>query len=406
MSQHPLHILSHKGIEQIMVQLNRCQSEVMRTHHLYDENNRQFLQNFSEFIQSGLNSQTPSPGKEHISELPSELPQKDDSLDSDIAFLSEAQLLKFWRPIVGIEHPVAETLYMALYQQFVGNIVLENRADFYRMGNRPRLYLANHQVAIESILFMFAIAPLSGSVINAIAKVEHQQSWINQFLNHLYAYPNSRDPNLIFYFKRDDPRSMFKLLSQIKTAIQTQQHSLLVHVQGTRSLSCRQEVKDLSAVFIDLALDLELPIVPVKFAGGLPIEPLKKRLEFPYGYGQQNYLLGQAIYPGDLRPMDIKERKAHILERLNTLGGAMSGQQPSPADTQFGQGVEEWMAQTNGLEVQAVLYKLMEQRSDSTPDLQALLTVVQDKPAQISPTLPEAWLRAFGQWLRVGPSRA
>ena len=396
MSGRNLYSLTPKGFEQIMTQLKVHQDEVMHTHDMYAQNEKVFLQSLSQFTQQHLGNQSDNSRKINTSE---DL-KREAALDPYIASLSKEQLLEFWRPIVGIEHPVAEALYIALYHQFVGNIILEDRDDFYNMGNRPRLYLANHQVAIESILFMFAIAALSGSVINAIAKVEHQQSWINQFLNHIYTYPNSRDPNLIFYFKRDNPRSMFKLLSMIKTAIQDQQHSLLVHVQGTRSLSCRQDIKDLSAVFIDLALDLDLPIVPVKFAGGLPIKPMEKRLDFPYGYAQQDYYLGQTIDPRDLRTMGMKERKAHIIERLNTLGGEVSRQELNPGNLKLGQEVEEWVTQTNVFEVQAVLYKLMEQSVDPVPELQALLTIVRDDPDLIASPFPTQWLQNFGQWLR------
>ena len=41
----------------------------------------------------------------------------------------------------------------------------------------------------------------------------------------------------------------------------------------------------MSGVFVDLAIKSDLPIVPVAFSGGLPVEPLESRAEFPEEVG-------------------------------------------------------------------------------------------------------------------------
>ena len=399
MPQDPFKPLSEKGLEQIRMRLNMHQREVMHIQDQYAENQREF----SQLLLRLMDQASDEAILQSLEAEQSESLDKHQHPTSSNVCLSKEQLLGFWRPVVGIEHPVAETIYMALYHQFVEDIVLESAEDFYHLGKRPRLYLANHQVGIESILFMFVVSALSGCVINAIAKTEHQQSWMGEFTRHIYSYPHIKDPELLFYFKRDNPLSMLQLLQSIKTAILQYEHSLLVHVQGTRSLSCRQEIEDVSAVFIDLALELDLPIVPVKFKGGLPIEPLQTRLEFPCGYARQNYHIGRAIYPDILKLMGNVERKTLILERLNQLGGTPLTETPSVPDDEFEQVVKQWMSQTGAPEVQAVLYNLLEQHAHPASELQAVLTGIHHENALLLNTEKRQWLQSFRQWLQVDP---
>ena len=313
------------------------------------------------------------------------------------------ELISFWYKILGTRHPVAEDLYSALYRQFVGKIILEDAADFQALGKRPRLYLANHQVGIESILFLLVVSVLSDGVTKIVAKIEHRQSWMSQLFQQIYSYPQIKDPELIFYFQRDDPLSMLKLLRKIKKAIAEQQHSLLVHVQGTRSLSCRQEVTDLSAVFIDLALELNLPLVPVNFRGGLPVEPLTTRLEFPSGYSTQDYHLGKAIYPDTLKALGNLERKALIIQRLNQLGGEISSSFPHPPEPNFARKVQLRIEHTGVSEIKAVLYQVLEGINHPTSEVRTLLTGIRQGFFQVPHTPEGLWLQEFGKWLGGNP---
>jgi NAD(P)-dependent dehydrogenase (short-subunit alcohol dehydrogenase family) len=310
--------------------------------------------------------------------------------------------IPFWRKFFGVEHPVAEGLYSALYRRFVNKVVLEDTKEFYSLDGKPKLYLANHQVGIESILFVFAISALSNSIIHTVAKVEHQQSWVSELSSHIYSYPQLKNPELILYFDRDNQLSMLKLLSSLKKVIPEQRNSLLVHVQGTRALSCRQPVKDLSAVFIDLALELNIPIIPVKFVGGLPVEPLETRLEFPVGYTYQNYHLGKAIYPETLKAMGNVERKSLILERLNQLGGIPEKCFPHPPNLNFEREVQLWMKQSGVSEMCAVLYKVLEEIPNPTEEIRTLLAGIRQGKIEVSDSPEDIWLEKFGKWLSQG----
>lgn len=305
----------------------------------------------------------------------------------------------FWRKLLGRPHPVAESLYAALFKQFVGNIFLEDSQDFYALDKQPRLYLANHQVAIESILFSYAVSPLSNSLINTVTKIEHQQSWMSELFRQLSAYPQVTDPKLNLYFDRQDPRSMFELLSKTAQKIEKQDNSLLVHVAGTRSISCRQPVKDLSAVFIDLAIQLNIPIIPVKFVGGLPIEPLTTTLEFPWRYTHQDYYLGKAIHPQTLQNIGNLERKKLILHRLNNLGIAFAKMSPHNSNSDFEREIKLWRKKTGVSEVRAVFYKLLEKITNPPPEILTLITGIQQGYLKSDDTPERTWLKNFAEWL-------
>ncbi|MEL6931283.1 MAG: 1-acyl-sn-glycerol-3-phosphate acyltransferase [Cyanobacteria bacterium J06600_6] len=376
---------SSDSLEQIIQGFDQYQAEAKSIQAQYLENLEEVRREFSEFAtQQNFNStdsekeQKPSPEAE--------------------------KLRSFWQKVIGTRHPVAEDLYMALYRRFVGGIILEDRADFLALNGKPRLYLANHQVGIESILFILFVSSLSDSVTNILAKTEHQQSWMSKLFGYVYSYPQVKNPELIFYFQRDDPLSMLKLLNQIKNAIAEQGNSLMVHAEGTRLKNCRQPVTNLSAVFIDLALELNLPIIPVKFVGGLPVESVTERLEFPLGYTHQDYHLGKAIDPQTLKSLGNLERKALILSKLNQLGGNISTAVPNPPDLNFAQKVTRCQEQTQVAEIQAVFYEVLKEISNPTPEVKQLLLNIERKSLLAGKTPQDRWVQKFSDWLTNNPS--
>lgn len=309
------------------------------------------------------------------------------------------KIISYWHDFLGVKSSIIESIYISLYKHFVGNIILEDAEEFYSLHQQPRLYLANHQIGIESLLFTLAMSGLSHSTVNTIAKIEHQKSWIAELNNYIYSYPQLQDPKLSFYFDRSKQESMLNLLSSIKNAIFEKKRSLLVHVEGTRSLTCRQAVTDLSTVFIDLALELNLPIIPVKFIGGLPIKPLEKRLDFPIHYTYQNYHLGKVIYPVDIKPIANLERKKLILERLNNLGGKPDTSFPNQPDMNFEKEVQSWMKRMGVSEIHAVLYKMLEKIDNPSHVVKALVKGIGQGKLLVSNTPEEYWLGEFAKWL-------
>ena len=143
-----------------------------------------------------------------------------------------------------------------------------------------------------------------------------------------------------------------------------------------------------------------MPIIPVKFVGGLPVETLEQRLEFPYRYTSQNYHLGQAIYPEDLKKLGNVERKTLILEKLNQLGGSLAHSFPHQPNLEFETQVHSWMQNTGVSEVRAVMYTLLKQIPNPTPEVQSLLKIIAQKEIELSDSPKDHWLREFAQWLK------
>ncbi len=305
----------------------------------------------------------------------------------------------YWRRFWGVERWLGESLFFGLFRHFAGDVLYEDQQEFSLLRGNPVLYLANHQVAIESLLFSIVVSVLTESPVHAIAKIEHQTSWLGQFLHKLYSYPGLNDPDFIFFFDQEDQASMLQLLGEVKDVILNQQHSLLVHIQGMRTYSCRQPVSTLSSVFLDLAIRLELPIIPVAFAGGLPVEPLENPLEFPYGYTCQNYHLGQAIFPDTLNALPHAERKSFVIDRINQLSHVFDSATPHAPDRHFERRVRETMTQYRISETHAVFYCVLEDEKDNNDAIKTLLDGIRKQEIQ-APATPEGeWLAQFGQWL-------
>ncbi|MCX7338873.1 MAG: hypothetical protein NTX76_06320 [Alphaproteobacteria bacterium] len=108
--------------------------------------------------------------------------------------------------------------------------------------------------------------------------------------------------------------------------------SLLVHVAGTRSFVSDDPVTAMSYLFIELAISLDKPIVPVYFSGGLPVvNETKGRFDLPYQCTKQDVTIGNPILPNDFLSLSHSERKKLVLDSLNNLApNDPSPNQPNP----------------------------------------------------------------------------
>src|SRR5262249_55984092 len=120
-------------------------------------------------------------------------------------------------------------------------------------------------------------------------------------------------------FDRNDPGALLKVLAGFGGSLAQSPASLLVHVDGTRALSCRTPVLQVSSVLLEMAIARNLPVVPVRFAGGLPSKSVENRLEIPFGAGQQDIRIGCPISPETLSDHPLAERSRIVLEAINGL---------------------------------------------------------------------------------------
>jgi 1-acyl-sn-glycerol-3-phosphate acyltransferase len=280
-------------------------------------------------------------------------------VDGGATYLDLAEIRAYWRSWFDIGPWPVEDIYYALIERFVGDVVLADPDDFASLSGRSSLYVANHQTGIESLLFSVLISALYKVPTVTLAKAEHRTSWIGQLIQHSFSYPGVQDPGVITYFDREDRESLVRIIGELAQEMTTTGKSAMVHVEGTRGLSCRTPVIKMSSAFIDMALATNSPIVPVRFVGGLPVEPLEVRTEYPVGFGRQDYWIGRALMPEVLRQLPLKERKQTVIDAINGLGVLCVDEQPYPPDRDFGQAVADRGASTGVTPEHAGLFEAL-----------------------------------------------
>ena len=307
--------------------------------------------------------------------------------------LDLARLRDFWDPLVGVsESWPGRDLMEGLIQRYVGRVVLADPAEFDALRGRGAIFVGNHQVQIESILVTHILGGLTETPIVTMANAKHESEWIGWLLRLLFSYPGCRDPESIVYFDPKAPEDMFHIVERLRERLEPGGRSFFVHCQGTRAQSCREKTDTLGSLFLDLAIQLDLPIVPVRFIGGLPVEPIQGKLEFPVGHARQDYWIGSPIAASELSDLAYGERRSRVLNALNTLGGPAETEQPGTYDPAFREAIASWSKQTGISEVEATLYRVLENLPDPS-SLTRLLFDAAKRGRLLSPDSPkEKWL--------------
>jgi 1-acyl-sn-glycerol-3-phosphate acyltransferase len=317
---------------------------------------------------------------------------------------------EFWGKWFGISVPPVEDIYRGLIDRFLGEVHVAQPEELARARNGGVLFLANHQTAMESTLFALVGSALMGAPVLTLAKSENEKHWLHRLMRHYFSYPGLRDPAMTQHFVRSDPASLPGIISRMGADMAATGRSLLVHVEGTRSLSCRVPVQKLSGTFIELAVEQRRPIVPVRFYGGLPVAPLDQRAELPVGMGKQDIYLGALLTPESLGPLTYGARREKVLEALNGTGPAWEEEVPFPPDSAFDDSVRTWMTE-RGVDLgHATIFRSLEALPDASAETAQLLRGVLDPARPLPMTTPEErWLgelvRRLGGETRV-PRRA
>jgi hypothetical protein len=100
--------------------------------------------------------------------------------------------------------------------------------------------------------------------------------------------------------------------------------------------------------------------VPVRFTGGLPVEPAPEKLDLPVGFGKQDYWIGKPIFPGDIRGLPLMERKSFVLGTINALGAPNELEMPHAPDEVFASAVARRITATGIGSVEAALLECAE----------------------------------------------
>jgi hypothetical protein len=308
-----------------------------------------------------------------------------------------------WRGHFGLKGPwPGETLIGALLESFCAGLWAEEPEDLASLDG-PALFLANHQVAVESILFATAVTPFLRAPLHAIAKSEHASSWVGQLFGLLHGWPGTTPLDTIFFQDLGDARALLELTARLKTELSSRGCGLLIHVAASRMLTCRDPLRTLSGVLLDLAIALEMPVFPVRFLGGLPVEPLEGFLDFPCGLGKQQYLIGRAIPAATLAAMPYGARRALVMERINALGVPAANEVPSLPNPYLKSRMRAPMTRLGVLEpALATIWAALSEARNPAPEIAAVLAGIDAGRVMVPCTAAGHWSAALGKWLTEG----
>ncbi|MFT4596537.1 MAG: 1-acyl-sn-glycerol-3-phosphate acyltransferase, partial [Paracrocinitomix sp.] len=262
-------------------------------------------------------------------------------------------------PSEWLGHDISE----GLTDRYLKSVRLASEQALDALQGRSVVYLANHQVQIESLIVSNLLPALTGVPMTTVAHMKHRRRWIGQAIAAVEAYPGCEAVDQIAYFDQAQPETMFEIVDQVRTKMKEGNHSLFVHADGTRSTTCLDTTEKVSSVFIDLALELGIPVVPVRFTGGLPVSPISGKAEVPFGHGAQDYWIGEPLEADFLASLPLKDRVETVLGAINTLGGTNANERPNQPDKLFAAKVAEFEAATGVNDVFAAMWQAIEERA-------------------------------------------
>jgi acyl transferase domain-containing protein/3-hydroxymyristoyl/3-hydroxydecanoyl-(acyl carrier protein) dehydratase len=309
-------------------------------------------------------------------------------------------VVDFWTQWFSRDPWPVEDLYYGLIERFLGKVVLTDPAAFEAVGGQSLLYLGNHQVGVESLLFSIIASGLGEVPTVTLAKAEHRHTWLGKLIEHCFTYPGVDDPRVISFFDRDDKASLPKILGELAEDMTGPGRSVMVHIEGTRSLDCTTPVQKMSGAFIDMAMAVQAPVVPIRFVGALPRETMDQRIEFPIGMGRQDIYIGRPIHPEELAGLHYGERKKRVISAINALGPSNTIEQPNPGDAAFSAKVDAWKKAHGVSEEHAVLGCVLTEREKPTKETEVVLG--NKRSSKISKGPAGKWLAQLSR--RIGRS--
>ncbi|MBL9209873.1 MAG: polyketide synthase dehydratase domain-containing protein, partial [Opitutaceae bacterium] len=292
-------------------------------------------------------------------------------------------------------------LSRALKREYVRRFRLLDPAAVEPLKSRPFIVCANHQTAIESMLFTEMFTRWSGLPVTTVTRTEHAGSWMGRLTDFLWRHPHRTvavNPQLLF--ARDRPEAFFDVIAAYRAAQPSLPHSLHLHVEGEQALTCRHRVKRMSAVIVDLALALDLPILPLKYSGGLPVEPLAALTSFPVAYGQQDYTLGRPLLPADLRRMPGPKAAELVVDAINALPPTTDAESPLPGRPGLEAEIRTWCTAHGITEIQAAVLSALRHLPDPSAATRSILAYPEHGHAGLQAAAGEhAWLHEVATWL-------
>lgn len=185
---------------------------------------------------------------------------------------------------------------------------------------------------------------------------------------------------------------MSELLEDLKPELAAGTRAFFVHPEGTRSQSCREPVTKISSLFLDLAIELDIPIVPIRISGGLPVEPIVGKLEFPIAHAPQDYTIGTPISAQELGTLGYAERGRRVLAALNTLGPPLEDEEPNVGDPDFSARIKKWQKETGASEIEATFLRVLQDAPVAGEEAVRLIEGARRRSLRVGTDPKSAWL--------------
>ena len=229
-------------------------------------------------------------------------------------------VLGWWRRQLGRDPAQgdwpAERVAAALIRTWLGGLHINDPAGLAALHGRPVLYLGNHETYLESVMFTILVSALTGVRVEALAKEELRSGWLGRLHDLLTRYPGVPHPGSIVYFNQQDPASLPLLLQdRLRTT------GLLCHVEGARQVEPGQPIGQISSLWVDLAIERGISIVPVAFRGGIGDG---QKHDIPQDSSAQHIFIGAAIDPATLAALPYAERRRRVAAAIDQAGPVMS----------------------------------------------------------------------------------
>lgn len=285
----------------------------------------------------------------------------------------------------------------ALAAMFVRRVVVADPADFAALRGRPAIYVGNHQVGVETCLFLWLVGALTETPFHALAKQELAATWAGFYEEAGRLTFGARSPLGTLFFDRQNRMHLPQLLQGVADRWNEDPRSLMVHAEGTRASRAGEKVTRLSSVFVDFACKHGVPIVPVWFAGGLPVTADGRRREYPVGGGRQDFHIGSAIQPDVLTALPYAKRSRRIVEAINAL--CPGDDAPFEARPEFAAEIDALVTDRGLNEFAAMTLAALRAHEDLSEESKRLLAMLADpigNPLAVDDKLAAEVRRFFG----------
>jgi 1-acyl-sn-glycerol-3-phosphate acyltransferase len=302
-----------------------------------------------------------------------------------------------WNEKLGLANWLGADLFYALVKKFSHQLYVSQPSFYPLLAHRGVVYFANHQLDTEGLLFsIFTVAFLGKPTFIMARKEVVEETWLADILLLIGERLGVGEENNYLGFvlvERSDPKEILEEFKEHIQAVKDSGLSLLIHVEGEHAKRAGQRLEKLSASLVDMATEIGVPIVPLRFAGALPKTPVARFLDYPVGFGQQDVYMGMPILPEQLKPFPSKIRKEKVLAALNALGPQpFESEEPLPADVVFAQNIEAAKARFAFSGKAAVLYVLLKGLDAPSEETRALLAALE---SQTMDQLTDPWLKKF-----------